>query len=313
MIGLLSHGMRVGQYNRLVATLEGHLMGDPTLRFAPVEANTMSADATLRKTDTDYWKGLLGSPYADVQSLALRMLADADTDRTLSPMLLEVYRTSPFNTVRMEAVKLLSRYNNSDFTEAVRLGINDPYELVARLSADHAGNIGDPSLLPALILLYIDGNERARAAYNASNSLSLFPIDDVVKAVEDYYASSNRYNAVAEKERVINGLKRTHNNFVKRTNDEIADTTLSDDKRISSIRFVRNNPYHPYLDLYLGIIEDSANSDAVRVTMAEALGWFNHSVRRQEIIDFCNHMLKRDDLPDTLSAELLQTLNRMQN
>lgn len=313
MIGLLSHGMRVGQYNRLVATLEGHLMGDPTLRFAPVEANTMSADATLRKTDTDYWKGLLGSPYADVQSLALRMLADADTDRILSPMLLEVYRTSPFNTVRMEAVKLLSRYNNSDFTEAVRLGINDPYELVARLSADHAGNIGDPSLLPALIFLYIDGNERARAAYNASNSLSLFPIDDVVKAVEDYYASSNRYNAVAEKERVINGLKRTHNNFVKRTNDEIADTTLSDDKRISSIRFVRNNPYHPYLDLYLGIIEDSANSDAVRVTMAEALGWFNHSVRRQEIIDFCNRMLKRDDLPDSLSAELLQTINRMQN
>ena len=80
---------------------------------------------------------------------------------------------------------------------------------------------------------------------------------------------------------MINGLKRTHNNFVKRTNDEIADTTLSDDKRISSIRFVRNNPYHPYLDLYLGIIEDSANSDAVRVTMAEALGWVNQYVHER--------------------------------
>lgn len=313
MIGLLSHGMRVGQYNRIVATLEGHLSGDPTVRFSPVEPNTLSPDVTLRKTDIPYWTEQLGSPYADVQSLALRMLADADSSRTMSPMLLEVYRTSPLNTVRMEAIKLLSRYNNSDFIEAVRLGVNDPYELVARLSADYAGNIGDKSLLPPLVFTYIDGNERTRVSYNANNSLSLFNLDDILKAVDDFYASSNRYNAAAEKERVVNGIKRTHDKFVIRTNNEIADTTLSDDQRMSSIRTVRNNPYHQYLDLYLKVIEDPSNSDAVRVTMAEALGWFNNSFRRQEIIDFCERMLKRDDLPPSLSAELLQTRNRLES
>ncbi len=33
MIGLLSHGVRAGQYNKLIASLEGHLFGDPTFRL----------------------------------------------------------------------------------------------------------------------------------------------------------------------------------------------------------------------------------------------------------------------------------------
>lgn len=55
----------------------------------------------------------------------------------------------------MEALKLLSAYCNDDFREAVKLGVNDPYERIARMSADMAGDIGDVSLLPAVVDAYI--------------------------------------------------------------------------------------------------------------------------------------------------------------
>ena len=109
------------------------MFGDPTFRFAPIEANTLSTDITIHKDDKAYWKNLLNSPYADVQSLAMRMLADADTQKELSPLLLKKYRESGFNTVRMEAIKLLSRYQDDNFIEALREGLNDTYEMVASL------------------------------------------------------------------------------------------------------------------------------------------------------------------------------------
>ncbi|MDE6299541.1 MAG: HEAT repeat domain-containing protein, partial [Muribaculaceae bacterium] len=171
MVGLMSHGMRAGHYNRMVASLEGHMQGDPTVRFSPVVANTIAQNITLKKDDDAYWRSLLDYPYADVQMLAMRMLTDNDKTGAFSPELLEIYKTSPFNTVRMEAIKMLSRYNNADFLEAVKLGVNDPYELVARLSADYAGEIGDKSLLPAMVEAYLDGNERQRVGRTLLNSL----------------------------------------------------------------------------------------------------------------------------------------------
>lgn len=312
MVGLLSHGMRAGHYNRMVATLEGHLMGDPTLRFAPVEANNIAADITLRKNDTAYWKSLLNSPYADVQCLALRMLADNDTARTMSPMLLDTYRKSRHNVVRMEAVKLLSRYNNADFLEAVRLGVNDPYELVARLSAGYAGDIGDKSLLPAMIEGYIDGSERARVRRTLGTSLSFFPADDVIEAVNGFYAGAgaNRWDAENEKKAMIAWVNRQTQSSAD-NNSEMNDSTLRLKSRIQAIRSVRNNTYHQHLDVFMNLIADDTNPEALRVNMTEALGWFNHSWRRPEIIAFCRSMLDRKDLPKALRAELTQTINRL--
>lgn len=310
MIGLLSHGLRVGHYNRMVATLEGHLMGDPTVHFAPVVPNSVAADVTLRRGDSAYWQSLLNSPYADLRSLALRMMVDADSARTLSPMLLDVYRTSPFNTVRMEAVKLLSRYRNGDFTEAVRLGLNDPYELVARLCADYAGAIGDPSLLPAMMDAYLDGSERNRVSYKVGNALSLFPAEAVNAAIDGFYATANRMNSDQEKQEVVQGLARNLERG-RQNADEVADKSLKDSQRIQAIRTVRNYPYHPNLAAYLNVIADGGNSVPVRVNMTEALGWFNNSVRRPEIITFCQEMISRPDTPAPLRAELTQTLRRL--
>ena len=310
MIGLLSHGVRVGQYNKLIASLEGHLLGDPTLRFAPIEANTLSADMTVRKNDKAYWTNLLESPYADVQSLAMRMLADADTRKELSPLFLKKYQESGFNTVRMEAIKLLSRYQDVNFIEALREGLNDAYEMVARQSAIYAGFVGDDSLLPVIVASLVDCNERLRVQMSANKALGLYPKEKVEKAVEDFYAKADRLNKAEEKARLLRSLERM---FVQeeKTHRILMDATASEKERISAIRIVRNYTYHFRVDDYLNLLRDAGNPVEVRVVMAEALGWFNNSVQRPHILEVMKAMQQSNGLPEDLKAEIEQTIKRL--
>lgn len=318
MIGLLSHGIRVGQYNKLVATLEGHLIGDPTVRFAPISANTVSTDILTKADNRKYWNRLTKSKYPDIQSLALRMLADCDfglsegnekAKATTSAMLLSTFRTSPFNTVRMEALKMLSRYGGGDFTEAVRLGLNDPYERIARSSADYAGRIGDVSLLPDMVRVLFEDEDRIRIQYQLNTSLFLFPKEKVIDEVRRYLSASNRMDKKAEMEKAVESIA---DNFAFRDRGDsvIMDAKAKTDKRISAIRFLRNNPRTQSLDTYLTFLNDTSVPQNLRVLMAEALGWFDLSCRKADIRSFIRKMLVEGQ-PDELKEELLQTLERL--
>lgn len=318
MIGLLSHGIRVGQYNKLVATLEGHLIGDPTVRFAPISANTVSMDIMTKADNRKYWNRLTKSKYPDIQSLALRMLADCDfglsegnekARAATSAMLLSTFRTSPFNTVRMEALKMLSRYGGEDFTEAVRLGLNDPYERIARSSADYAGRIGDVSLLPDIVRVLFEDEDRIRIQYQLNTSLFLFPKEKVIDEVHRYLSASNRMDKKAEMEKAVGSIA---DNFAFRDRGDsvIMDAKAKTDKRISAIRFLRNNPRTQSLDTYLAFLNDTSVPQNLRVLMAEALGWFDLSCRKADIRSFIRKMLVKGQ-PDELKEELLQTLERL--
>lgn len=318
MIGLLSHGIRVGQYNKLVATLEGHLIGDPTVRFAPISANTVSTDILTKADNRKYWNRLTKSKYPDIQSLALRMLADCDfglsegnekARAATSAMLLSTFRTSPFNTVRMEALKMLSRYGGEDFTEAVRLGLNDPYERIARSSADYAGRIGDVSLLPDIVRVLFEDEDRIRIQYQLNTSLFLFPKEKVIDEVHRYLSASNRMDKKAEMEKAVGSIA---DNFAFRDRGDsvIMDAKAKTDKRISAIRFLRNNPRTQSLDTYLAFLNDTSVPQNLRVLMAEALGWFDLSCRKADIRSFIRKMLVEGQ-PDELKEESLQTLERL--
>ena len=51
-------------------------------------------------------------------------------------------------------IKLLSRYQDDNFIEALREGLNDAYEMVVRQSAIYAGFVGDDSLSVSYTHLY---------------------------------------------------------------------------------------------------------------------------------------------------------------
>lgn len=318
MIGLLSHGIRVGQYNRLVASLEGHLIGDPTVRFTPISDNSISTDIVMKAGDRKYWNKQSKSPYADIRSLALRMLADCDcngndsdgkTRATTSAMLLNAFRTSPSNTVRMEALKMLSRYGGDDFTEAVRLGLNDPYERIARSSADYAGRIGDVSLLPDIVRVLFEDEDRIRIQYQLNTSLFLFPKEKVIGEVRRYLDASCRMDKEEEMEKAVKSIS---DNFAFRDRGDsvIMDAGAKTDRRIAAIRFLRNNPRTQSLDAYLAFLGDASAPLELRVLMAEALGWFDLSCRKADIRSYIRRMLGETQ-PDELKEELLQTLERL--
>lgn len=309
MIGLMSHGVRAGQYNRIIASLEGHLFGDPTLRWSPVEENTWSVDMTVRKNDKAYWEGLLNSKYADIQSLAMRMLADLDTKKEYSNKFLEMYRTTPFNTTRMEAIKLLSRYNDGNFTEVLKEGVNDSYELAARMSANYAAFHGEESLIPYVVEAMIEHNERLRVQMGVQKALSLFPREKVYAAIDEFYAKKDRVNEADEKARVLRSLNRDYKNDDKK-HAELMDVNADWNDRVMDIRTVRNYNAHVNVDDYLNLIRNEANPLEVRIVMTEALGWFTCSYKSPYIVSELKKYLN-PSLPEELRLEVEQTINRL--
>ena len=309
MIGLMSHGVRAGQYNRIVASLEGHLFGDPTHRWAPVEENTWSVDMTVRKNDKAYWEGLLNSKYADIQSLAMRMLADLDTKKEYSNKFLEMYRTTPFNTTRMEAIKLLSRYNDGNFTEVLKEGVNDSYELAARMSANYAAFHGEESLIPYVVEAMIEHNERLRVQMGVQKALSLFPREKVYAAIDEFYAKKDRVNEADEKARALRSLNRDYKNDDKK-HAELMDVNADWNDRVMDIRTVRNYNAHVNVDDYLNLIRNEANPLEVRIVMTEALGWFTCSYKSPYIVSELKKYLN-PSLPEELRLEVEQTINRL--
>ena len=309
MIGLMSHGVRAGQYNRIIASLEGHLFGDPTHRWSPIEENTWSVDMTVRKNDKAYWEGLLNSKYADIQSLAMRMLADMDTKKEMSGKFLEMYRTTPFNTTRMEAIKLLSRYKDGSFTEVLKEGVNDAYELAARLSANYAAFNGDEALIPYVVEAMIEHNERLRVQMGVQKALSLFPKDKVLAAIDAFYEKVDRLNEADEKARVLRGLNRDYKNDDNK-HAELMDVNANWNDRVMDIRTVRNYTAHVHVDDYLNLIRNEANPLEVRIVMTEALGWFTASYKSPYIVSELKKYLN-PSLPEELRLEIEQTINRL--
>lgn len=310
MVGLLSHGVRVGQYNRLIATLEGHILGDPAFRFRPVEANDVSQAMTLHRRDAAYWQALLDStPYADLKSLSLRMLTDMGA---MTPdALLAVMRGEPCATTRMEALKLLGRFGDEDaFEQGVLLGLGDRYELLRRNAATYAWQLGRPALLPALVKTLVDDDESQRVCYIARKGLQLSPEASADSVLQAVVAAST----VADRDSVLTQLRESLDRDFRMKDRDLqqlrSGKTLA--ARISAVRSMRNNTYHECVPELLQLLATPSEPLELRVNVAECLGWFVHTPRRAEIIDTCRRLAGETADP-SLKGELLQTALRLES
>lgn len=308
MIGLLSHGVRIGQYNRLTASLEGHIIGDPAFRFAPIEENGLSAEIADPRTKEKVWREYLDSEYADFRSVALRMLADRG--EISSAELLAVMKECPFATTRMECLKLLSGYNDANFTEAVGLGLYDSYELTRRNAANYAWMIAAPELADKVADVYVNYPESHRVAYTLTKTLALYPDEVMNRAVDKAIAGSDYWDKEAKAAEVKETLKSVqgnkHNTFRKISNKE-----ATPKQRIGDIRTIRNYTYHEYVPEFLKFVENPSEPMETRVVMAEALGWFILSPNKGGILEMCDRMIPRLPAGSELRGELIQTRNRL--
>lgn len=309
LFGLLTHGVRVGQYNRMVATLEGHIIGDPAFRFAPTVEGTLAQDMVTKKVangkNVAYWTALLDAPNADVQSLALRMLSDGGA--ISAKELLNKYRTCNYATTRMECLKLIMRNGSCpESIAAVSEALYDSYEVVRRNAATYAWMLGAEELADEVSDVLINYPESQRVGFILNRAMEMLP-EQVAMAAFDKAAAATHY---PEKEN-IEALRKYQLRSQKTKQSEMEDLFNNEEKlaaRISAIRGVRNNTYHEYVPQMIALVQDEAQPMELRVAVVEALGWFVASPRKQEIIAACEAHKSTDK---ALMAEAQQTINRL--
>ena len=79
--------------------------------------------------------------------------------------------------------------------------------------------------------------------------------------------------------------------------------------RVSAIRGFRNLQYHDTVPQMLALVADENEPLEVRVAAVEALGWFNLSCRKSEILEGLQGVSASDE---ALAKEITQTINRLE-
>ena len=308
MVGLISHGVRIGEYNRMIASLEGHIIGDPTFHYKEQEGSTLRQDAVAKAKDAAYWEALLEAPYADIQSLALRRLTDMGA---ISPFeILSHMKTCEFGSTRMECIKLLSRFRDDNYIEAIRTGMYDSYEITRRNAVDYAWRAGDTRLSEAIMDVFVKYPESQRVNYNIQKAISLYPEASMKEALQKVIPTMTDLDmdrAIKNAEDMIATQQAAKTRAAKTLFNKKASLSA----RIAASRGMRNATYHELIPDVLKLAADKSEDLELRLNVVEMLGWFSKSMHCKTISDGCAEILKDKDIEPELRAELIQTINRV--
>ena len=309
MIGLLSLGMRVGEWNKKTCYLETHIIGDPTFRFTSIDPSVDIQKLTVTKAkNVNLWKKMLKSDYPDVQCLALRMLYE-NNYKDLSQLLFKTYKNSNYGSVRCESLKLLSKINDQNFIEILKLALFDEYELIQRFAVDMAGDCGSEELIPQMIeLSFLNLPERVEYIY--MKAIQCFDSEKILaefdKQVIDVNFLVKPEKSKLEIRKFLANSNRKFNSALK----ILTDSESADEDRYAKIRGLRNANYHQAVDQFLNFMTVSTNQQH-REMMLEALGWFTISAEKQKIVNFCDILSKDNTEPEAIRNEARKTVLRL--
>ena len=301
LLGMLREGVRVGFWHKDVQYLETHLIGDPTFRFSREGQETLNRNLAQNSAKTRIWKKKVKNPNPNLQAIALRQLAK-NPPEGYEALLLKIFRESPVYSLRMEALKRLLETGGEQTVEAIRLGLDDPYEYIRRVAARYAGYSGDPRLISPLVRTVLFAHESQRVQYAAQGSLDMFNIGEVIREIERL--SPEAGDVIA--------YYRNRLNSQEKSLQTLSDKSADPDQRINAIRSLRNYNNHQQVDQLLAVLADSGNDPKVRTVLAEALGWFNLSIRKQEIVNALKKVETDNSATAELRDEVTQSLIRLQ-
>jgi hypothetical protein len=275
LIGLLNAGVCFGNWAKGQLTLESHLFGDASFHFANAYPKLdLDKAMVTRRGDSKYWKKLLNHSDCDIRALAIKTLSE--TNAITSQELLDIQRHSESPVVRMEAFMSLKRRADSYLSQAIRLGIEDSYELLQRLSAQTLDESGDPTLKDIYDTLKDDP---------AVNSRVMF-----------YIKPMRRHFYPTEKELEEYALLNS------------PDRPLKDKK--FTVRRERNGCCAYALEDMFKLLQNETDQD-FRVAIAEVFGWYVYSYKKNEIISRCEELLANEK-DGRVAHELLKSINRLQ-
>ena len=115
-IGMFGLGLRVGNFVKYNPYFESHIFGDPTFTFAPFTKLGFDVNEAIYNSNK-WWKKQLKSEYAAMQSFAINELALRGA--ITSGEILDIFKSSPFQTVRLMAMNTLAMYKDDNYIEAM--------------------------------------------------------------------------------------------------------------------------------------------------------------------------------------------------
>ena len=283
LMGYLSIGERAGMWQKEVAYLESHLIGDPTFRFTPHDKaeeklrDRLHNDLVFNELNPSVWEKYTYSDNSLLRCAGITHLGYIDA-KAAHKRAAEMFG-DPSWTVRIHAFNTLATDPDADFATYVRIGLEDIYEVVARNSVRMAAALGDTSLIPDIKAFKKDHPEMVRASGHAA--------DDAVALLSGTGHYSKSTEGAADKEKPVK-------------------------KRVNDIRTFRNGRSIFAVDPLLHIVGDASDDLYVRTVACETLGWYEQSVRRGEIIESLSGMLVNGtDIPQQIQAEIKKTIKRL--
>lgn len=283
LMGYLSIGERAGMWQKEVAYLESHLIGDPTFRFTPHDKaeekmrDKLHNDLVFNELKLSVWEKYTYSDNSLLRCAGITHLGYIDA-KAAHKRAAEMFG-DPSWTVRIHAFNTLATDPDADFATYVRIGLEDIYEVVARNSVRMAAALGDTSLIPDVKAFKKAHPEMVRASGHAA--------DDAVALLSGTGHYSKSTEGAADKEKPVK-------------------------KRVNDIRIFRNGRSIFAVDPLLHIVGDASDDLYVRTVACETLGWYEQSVRRGEIIESLSGMLVNGtDIPQQIQAEIKKTIKRL--
>lgn len=283
LMGYLSIGERAGMWQKEVAYLESHLIGDPTFRFTPHDKaeeklrDRLHNDLVFNELNPSVWEKYTYSDNSLLRCAGITHLGYIDA-KAAHKRAAEMFG-DPSWTVRIHAFNTLATDPDADFATYVRIGLEDIYEVVARNSVRMAAALGDISLIPDVKAFKKAHPEMVRASGHAA--------DDAVALLSGTGHYSKSTEGAADKEKPVK-------------------------KRVNDIRTFRNGRSIFAVDPLLHIVGDASDDLYVRTVACEALGWYEQSVCRGEIIESLSGMLVNGtDIPQQIQAEIKKTIKRL--
>lgn len=307
LLGMLGLGFRVGEWAREINILESHIIGDPTFYFSGGKVPRID----LHATEPAYWLSVLErEEYPDLKGLALRKLFHLQYEG-MPELLVSTYHHSPWYAVRLQVYHLLQHYNGDAFVQLIESSIHDPYEFIRRKSVFSMGRIGSDRFIPFLASVYLNDYLDERVHFNSIFTFDLVDTDKLEAEVKKQLGENTSF---PEKERVWKEFKARLDS--RRRIAAMADDVINKEKplkaRLSAARMLRNYTYHHRVEDYLEVVADDTEEESLRITLAEALGWFTLSHNRDAVLRTLKVVAAKPQTPAALKDELLKSIARIE-
>ena len=309
-MGLISEGGCIGDVARYSTYLESHIIGDPTFRFKPVSDAAIDIDHVINENKVSSWRKLLKSSLPDYQSLAIEHLCRLKA--ITSAELKKIYEQSPYGIVRMMALTKLSKFNDANFIETIKLASQDAYELVQRQAIRYIHDSGDERLIPSLIKICISNNTSDRVNFDAKTALDVMSGDKLVKEFAQQFDDPSVHYIHKDTVRsiILRTIERGTRGAVKEI-EEMTDTAKTKKAIKFTIRAQRNNLVHAKVPFFIDYVEHGTTDPELQTMILEALGWHANSYQAKNIADAALRISKDSKYAPEVRNEALKTYNRI--